>query len=346
MCNYLEGKTFIKTEEFKIGELIVDVYAYNKLVALFDPMSLIREESDMSMKVKYFKNRKEYIVKNIDSKFIYYVDVKIGKNEYKNNKLLVTEEGIYQLIFSLDCEECERMRHSFAYILTAYRKRHGWTLKKFLELSYSERNFIDVDSVVDERCRARYEDTLALESAGYINLSVLDFYEAPMLEGYPIFDENIDYYLDNIDKAELVHKCVYCLKEDRVIEALTKVMGFTEVYIMGEVLKDINVINIKGNSFMSLHGDEIYCKLISFFKDKPQAAKIFDLMLFEIFRDKDIKNILYKSTVELYNIQQSLSIKYIFAYRQKLSYLVKVYSSEKAIELAKDYMFSLRKKGK
>ena len=70
MCNYLEGKTFIKTEEFKIGELIVDVYAYNKLVTLFDPMSLIREESDMSMKVKYFKNRKEYIVKNIDSKFI------------------------------------------------------------------------------------------------------------------------------------------------------------------------------------------------------------------------------------------------------------------------------------
>lgn len=346
MCNYLEEKIFTKAEEFKIGELLVDVYAYNKLLTLFDPMSLVKEESDMSIKAKYFKNRKEYILKNIDSKFIYYVDVKIGKNEYKNNKMLVTEEGIYQLIFKLDCEECERIRRSFAHILTSYRKTHGWTLKKFLESTYSERNFIDINSVVDERCRARYEDTLALEAAGYINLSVLNFYEAPMLEGYPIFDENIDYYLDNIDRAELVHKCVYCLREDKVIEALTKVMGFTEVYIISEVLKDITVVNITGNSFMSLHGDEIYCKLITFFKDKEQAAKIFDLMLFEIFRDKDIKNILYKSTVDLYHIQQSLSIKYIFAYRQKLSYLVKVYSSEKAIEMAKEYMFSLRKKGK
>lgn len=341
MYDYLEGKEFIKTGEFKVGDISINVFAYNKLVTLFDPIEFINKVDEYIIETQY-KSRKRYLYKEVDPKFIYKVRVKFDNNDTKE-KVLVTEEGIYQLIFKVDCEECIKMRRSFAHILSAYRRRHGWTLQRFLELSYCERNYITVNSTHDRRAESKGIEYLILRSASYDNLTVLRYFEAPYFEGFLIEDEKIDYYIENIDKVNIINKCVYCLREDKVFETLSNILGYTEVYILSDVLKDISVIYIDGKNIMHLDADEIYSKLISFFGNKEEAAKVYEELLFQIFRDKDVVKILYRSTVDFHDLQKNLPITYAYAYKQKLKENLEYYHTEVAVQKAKEYVMELRK---
>lgn len=346
ICNEYEDLSFIKEDEFRIGSIEIPVYGYKKLVTLFDPVGFL-DNIDPNIIEKEYKNRKAYLYKEIDRKFIKEVRIKLGQRNYID-KVLVTEQGIYQLIFKINCNECIKMRSSFVNILTAYRKRHGWNLQQFLERTYSQRKYLDIDNIFDARCDS-HGYSLLLDSVGYKVLSVIGFYRAPYLDDILVKDERQDYYIDNLNKVKIIEKCVYCLREDRVIEALAKVMAVSDVHIIDEVLGDITVVNITGNDFMSLDADELYIYLTNHLNSKDKAGVVFKRMLHEIFKNPDVVRLLYLSTVEYSELQDDYPILFFESYKYKYRELAtkeKKFSSDYEIsELSKEYVRSIKRTG-
>lgn len=337
---------FEREDMFMIGSIEIPVYGYNKLITLFDPVSFLNNIDSDIIKTKY-KSRRDYLYNEINGNYIKQVKTREPNNSVIN-RTLVTEQGIYQLIFKINCIECIKMRSSFVNILTAYRKRHGWNLQQFLERTYSQRKYLDIDNIFDARCDS-HGYSLLLDSVGYKVLSVIGFYRAPYLDDIVVKDERQDYYIDNLNRVKIIEKCVYCLREDRVIEALAKVMAVSDVHIIDEVLGDITVVNITGNDFMSLDADELYSYLTNHLNSKDKAGVVFKQMLQEIFKNPDVVRFLYLSTVEYSELQEDYSILFFESYRYKYNTLVeseKKFSSDYEIsELSKEYVRTIKRTG-
>lgn len=245
----IEERSKISAFEFKntfaIGEnLKIGVYG-SGCVFLFDVIQLIKkikEQEDVNQR------ERQRIFSRISHEHIYNVRVITGNGSLEN-RVLISEGGLYELIMLLESEEADKIRNTFARIIEQYRQQTGYSVEYFLQGCYlgeiinTEDDF-DARIVLVEPYKEMYQDIPHRELWLY---NRREFYT---VDGNIIFDDkkSTDYLYNNINKAELNIKFDALLNAKSVMEVLSPILKEDMLVILEELksYKDLEIISSHG----------------------------------------------------------------------------------------------------
>lgn len=248
----IEERSKITAFEFKttftIGEnLKIGVYG-SGCVFLFNVIELVKKIKDNE---EINRRERQRVFSRISHEHIYNVRVITG-NGSKEQRILISEGGLYELLMLLESEEADRIRNTFARIIQQYRQQTGYSVERFLEGCYlgdviKAEDAFDARSVLSDPFKEMYQE---------ISHKVLWLYnrrEFYTVDGNIIFDdkESKKYLADNAHKAELNIKFDALLNAQSVIEVLPSIVKEDMLVLLEELksYKELEIISSKGTDY-------------------------------------------------------------------------------------------------
>lgn len=218
-----------------------------------------------------------------------------------NEKILVNEIGLYDILFVIDNPKAKKFRRNFFIHLNQYRRNLNLGVEEFVKYMESKEDYTDIPCYIDNSFKLHPFITEIKGNLDIRKLYILDSKSFPVFNGIPVnIETNYDDYIKNIDKTTVEHNIDFMLGYEYVIKALSKVLNVSEKLVVEDLLK-ANLTRCTGTN---TPGKELYYKineLIDFISKSIETNK------YKI--NKDIKSIVYET---IYFITDNHHLAYIY----------------------------------
>lgn len=270
--------------------LKISIYGLNH-ITLFDAtelVELIKEKEENS------QHDRQRVMKGVSHEHIYRVKVEYESGQ-KQEKVLVSEGGVYELIMLIDNEVTNRIRKSFALLLEQYRINSGYTVEKFIEACYRNkprRICEDMDSRIT--LQDEYKQLFMFIPADELYLAK-DIEFITVGENI-IFDDSTQYLYENLDKAELNLKVYFGINAASLMKVLPSHLSEDLLVLLQEMISKNQVELFK----MKATGDTEFI----------MGQELFDFMLNRLFVNnfEDTKNKFFEIMKDLYKSESVAKI--------------------------------------
>lgn len=308
---------------FRIGELVIRMYENELKTQLFDPSSLdeILNKKDEELDSK--EHNGQSLIYQIEGPHVFYEEVRHIDGRSKKDLALVDEEGLYQILMSLDTPKSRKIKEIFAKLLVEYREKHKLDVYDFLD--QCEKDTIKLGSHiysrVDEIITPDYEELKEMGDDVLIH-NVATF---PTYKGKIIKDENDEDYINNIEKSNIESKIDYFIDLDKVVSLLVEVFNIESKLLIEIIFDVVNVYEKNGKFYIDGNKDllKIIFSILWFNighqteKVKSESFRILNLVLGKISKGKKALSSLFKSSTIYKDIESSYPYEKQEMYRDK-----------------------------
>lgn len=287
----LGGMEFKFKGNFELANGIkISIYGINH-VTLFDVVDLlekIREEDQLN------RINRQRIMRAVSHEHIYRVNVEFESGG-KEEKVLVSEGGVYELIMLIDNEVTNRIRKSFALILEQYRINSGYTVERFIEACYRNKTRRLCDEM-DSRITLQDEYRQLFMFIPADELYLAKDIEFITVGDNIIFDDSTQYLYENLDKAELNLKVYFGINVVSLMKVLPSHLSEDLLVLLKEMISKNQVELFK----MKATGDTEFVI----------GQDLFDFMLNRLFSNnyEDTKNKFFEIMKDLYKSESVAKI--------------------------------------
>lgn len=287
----LGGMEFKFKGNFELTKGIkISIYGINH-ITLFDVAELIEliKEKDESN-----QHDRQRIIKGLSHEHIYRVNVEFESGQ-KQEKVLVSEGGVYELIMLIDNEVTNRIRKSFALILEQYRINSGYTVERFIEACYRNKTRRLCDEM-DSRITLQDEYKQLFMFIPAEELYLAKDIEFITVGENIIFDDSTQYLYENLDKAELNLKVYFGINVVSLMKVLPSHLSEDLLVLLKEMISKNQVELFK----MKATGDTEFVI----------GQDLFDFMLNRLFSNnyEDTKNKFFEIMKDLYKSESVAKI--------------------------------------
>lgn len=287
----LGGMEFKFKGNFELAkDLKISIYGLNH-ITLFDVSELIklikeREENN--------RHDRQKVMRAVSHEHIYRVNVEFESGG-KEEKVLVSEGGVYELIMLIDNEITNRIRKSFALILEQYRINSGYTVERFIEACYRNKTRRLCDEM-DSRITLQDEYKQLFMFIPADELYLTKDIEFITVRDNIIFDDSTQYLYENLDKAELNLKVYFGINVVSLMKVLPSHLSEDLLVLLKEMISKNQVELFK----MKATGDTEFVI----------GQDLFDFMLNRLFSNnyEDTKNIFFEIMKDLYKSESVAKI--------------------------------------
>lgn len=286
----LGGMEFKFKGNFDLYEGIkIGIYGINH-ITLFDVSELIKliktDETN--------RHDKQRIMRAVSHEHIYRVNVEFESGG-KEEKVLVSEGGVYELIMLIDNEVTNRIRKSFALILEQYRINSGYTVERFIEACYRNKTRRLCDEM-DSRITLQDEYKQLFMFIPADELYLAKDIEFITVGDNIIFDDSTQYLYENLDKAELNLKVYFGINVVSLMKVLPSHLSEDLLVLLKEMISKNQVELFK----MKATGDTEFVI----------GQDLFDFMLNRLFSNnyEDTKNKFFEIMKDLYKSESVAKI--------------------------------------
>lgn len=287
----LGGMEFKFKGNFDLYEGIkISIYGLNH-ITLFDVSELIRLIKEKEQGNQHDRQR---IIKGVSHEHIYRVNVEFESGG-KEEKVLVSEGGVYELIMLIDNEVTNRIRKSFALILEQYRINSGYTVERFIEACYRNKTRRLCDEM-DSRITLQDEYKQLFMFIPADELYLAKDIEFITVGDNIIFDDSTQYLYENLDKAELNLKVYFGINVVSLMKVLPSHLSEDLLVLLKEMISKNQVELFK----MKATGDTEFVI----------GQDLFDFMLNRLFSNnyEDTKNKFFEIMKDLYKSESVAKI--------------------------------------
>lgn len=285
----------------------IDAYS-NGTDTYFDPIQLYKLYIGYEGSSKQ-RLRQEY-VNNIPNKFL--IDVLINNRNDINKSTLVTEEGLYFMILNANKTEIIPLQERLLLSIHEQRISSNIVLENLLK-SKSIEELVDPNtnsqiihkSLLDNNSK----DILSnLCNKGEIIINYIYFF--PTLDGIKINNENMLYYISNLERVKLTHVINIKIRLDRVICGLSNAFNTNEEKVK-ENIKNSNfdIYNIEGILFISMESIDNFLRRYK--KPKEKMRKF----LYQVTHDDKISKIILETLYSYNTVINNYPINIYFEYQ-------------------------------
>lgn len=292
---------------YVINNIRIDAYSNGK-DTYFDPIQLYKLYVGYEGKTKH-RLRHEY-VNNIPNKFL--IDVLINNKNDINKSTLVTEEGLYFMILHCNNPKVEQLQEKMLTSIHEQRIGNNILLEKFLKVR-------SIEELVDPNTSSQIINNSLLDNNSKDILSnlcnkgeiILNYiYHFPTLDGIKITNENMIYYISNLERVKLSHVINIRIRLDRAVCGIANAFDTDEETIRDIIRdNDFDIYNVEGNLYVSMESIDNFLRRYK--KSKEKMRKF----LYQITHDNKISKIILETLYSYNTVISNYPIDIYFEYQ-------------------------------
>lgn len=292
---------------YVINNIRIDAYSNGK-DTYFDPIQLYKLYVGYEGKSKQ-RLRQEY-KNNIPNKFL--VDLLVSNRDNVRKTTLVTEEGLYFMILNCNNPKVEQLEEKMLTSIHEQRIGNNILLEKFLKVR-------SIEELVDPSTSSQIIDNSLLDensknilnkicNKGEIILNYI--YHFPTLDGIKITNENMVYYISNLERVKLSHVINIRIRLDRAVCGIANAFD-TDEETVRDIIRDndFDIYNVEGNLYVSMESVDNFFRKYKNFKDKMRK------FLYQVTHDDKISKIILETLYSYNTVINNYPINIYFEYQ-------------------------------
>lgn len=292
---------------YVINNIRIDAYSNGK-DTYFDPIQLYKLYVGYEGKSKH-RLRQEY-KNNIPNKFL--VDLLVSNKDNIRKTTLVTEEGLYFMILNCNNPKVEQLQEKMLTSIHEQRIGNNILLEKFLKVR-------SIEELVDPNTSSQIIDNSLLDknsknvlnkicNKGEIILNYI--YHFPTLDGIKITNENMVYYISNLERVKLSHVINIRIRLDRVVCGIANAFDTDEETIRDIIRdNDFDIYNVEENLYVSMESIDNFLRRYK--KPKEKMRKF----LYQVTHDDKISKIILETLYSYNTVINNYPINIYFEYQ-------------------------------
>lgn len=292
---------------YVINNIRIDAYSNGK-DTYFDPIQLYKLYVGYEGKSKH-RLRQEY-KNNIPNKFL--VDLLVSNKDNIRKTTLVTEEGLYFMILNCNNPKVEQLQEKMLTSIHEQRIGNNILLEKFLKVR-------SIEELVDPNTSSQIIDNSLLDknsknvlnkmcNKGEIILNYI--YHFPTLDGIKITNENMVYYISNLERVKLSHVINIRIRLDRVVCGIANAFDTDEETIRDIIRdNDFDIYNVEENLYVSMESID---NLLRRYKKPKEKMRKF---LYQVTHDDKISKIILETLYSYNTVINNYPINIYFEYQ-------------------------------
>ena len=292
---------------YVINNIRIDAYSNGK-DTYFDPIQLYKLYVGYEGKSKQ-RLRQEY-KNNIPNKFL--VDLLVSNKDNIRKTTLVTEEGLYFMILNCNNPKVEQLQEKMLTSIHEQRIGNNILLEKFLKVR-------SIEELVDPNTSSQIIDNSLLDknsknvlnkmcNKGEIILNYI--YHFPTLDGIKITNENMVYYISNLERVKLSHVINIRIRLDRVVCGIANAFDTDEETIRDIIRdNDFDIYNVEENLYVSMESID---NLLRRYKKPKEKMRKF---LYQVTYDDKISKIILETLYSYNTVINNYPINIYFEYQ-------------------------------
>lgn len=292
---------------YVINNIRIDAYSNGK-DTYFDPIQLYKLYVGYEGKSKH-RLRQEY-KNNIPNKFL--VDLLVSNKDNIRKTTLVTEEGLYFMILNCNNPKVEQLQEKMLTSIHEQRIGNNILLEKFLKVR-------SIEELVDPNTSSQIIDNSLLDknsknvlnkmcNKGEIILNYI--YHFPTLDGIKITNENMVYYISNLERVKLSHVINIRIRLDRVVCGIANAFDTDEETIRDIIRdNDFDIYTVEENLYVSMESID---NLLRRYKKPKEKMRKF---LYQVTHDDKISKIILETLYSYNTVINNYPINIYFEYQ-------------------------------
>lgn len=292
---------------YVINNIRIDAYSNGK-DTYFDPIQLYKLYVGYEGKSKQ-RLRQEY-KNNIPNKFL--VDLLVSNKDNIRKTTLVTEEGLYFMILNCNNPKVEQLQEKMLTSIHEQRIGNNILLEKFLKVR-------SIEELVDPNTSSQIIDNSLLDknsknvlnkmcNKGEIILNYI--YHFPTLDGIKITNENMVYYISNLERVKLSHVINIRIRLDRVVCGIANAFDTDEETIRDIIRdNDFDIYTVEENLYVSMESID---NLLRRYKKPKEKMRKF---LYQVTHDDKISKIILETLYSYNTVINNYPINIYFEYQ-------------------------------
>lgn len=292
---------------YVINNIRIDAYSDGK-DTYFDPIQLYKLYVGYEGKSKH-RLRQEY-KNNIPNKFL--VDLLVSIRDDISKTTLVTEEGLYFMILNCNNPKVKPLQEKMLTSIHEQRIGNNILLEKFLKVR-------SIEELVDPNTSSQIINNSLLDNNSKDILSNLcnkgeiilnHIYHFPTLDGIKITNENMIYYISNLERVKLSHVINIRIRLDRAVCGIANAFDTDEETIRDIIRdNDFDIYNVEGNLYVSMESIDNFLRRYK--KSKEKMRKF----LYQITHDNKISKIILETLYSYNTVISNYPIDIYFEYQ-------------------------------
>lgn len=292
---------------YVINNIRIDAYSDGK-DTYFDPIQLYKLYVGYEGKSKH-RLRQEY-KNNIPNKFL--VDLLVSNRDNIRKTTLVTEEGLYFMILNANKPKVKPLQEKMLTSIHEQRIGNNILLEKFLKVR-------SIEELVDPNTSSQIINNSLLDNNSKDILSnlcnkgeiILNYiYHFPTLDGIKITNENMIYYISNLERVKLSHVINIRIRLDRAVCGIANAFDTDEETIRDIIRdNDFDIYNVEGNLYVSMESIDNFLRRYK--KSKEKMRKF----LYQITHDNKISKIILETLYSYNTVISNYPIDIYFEYQ-------------------------------
>lgn len=292
---------------YVINNIRIDAYSDGK-DTYFDPIQLYKLYVGYEGKSKH-RLRQEY-KNNIPNKFL--VDLLVSNKDDISKTTLVTEEGLYFMILNCNNPKVKPLQEKMLTSIHEQRIGNNILLEKFLKVR-------SIEELVDPNTSSQIINNSLLDNNSKDILSnlcnkgeiILNYiYHFPTLDGIKITNENMIYYISNLERVKLSHVINIRIRLDRAVCGIANAFDTDEETIRDIIRdNDFDIYNVEGNLYVSMESIDNFLRRYK--KSKEKMRKF----LYQITHDNKISKIILETLYSYNTVISNYPIDIYFEYQ-------------------------------
>lgn len=297
-------------KEFEIGDLKLKAYQWRH-ITLFDPKYLIELVGKVFEKNE--RTNKQRVLEQLLPESLLTVNVSERKGQVIEKKLL-TPQGVYEILFFINTPESRRIRSTFVNLLESFRIEKGLSIDKFLKSAY-DKTIVPLGMGFDARYKFSVpEIKLPFSLIDYNDLFIPELCEFPVVDDVVIFDEESEYYLENLDKVKIGFKLFFFVGCEKTISCISLLAEKDKVTVLENLIKEkVKAYNIDSAQFSTKieesESDGMYFngyELFQIFNNNEEEVQLFKKLLKTMYGDDIVVNILFNSITKYHHANKTV----------------------------------------